>query len=1353
MAVQIQRFELTAEDKSAAAFDSMKRRVLEMIGTVGSLGGAFQLLAGGFSVGVFSKLIGDSITAMDELHKMSIITGQSVESLSAMRSIAKESGVEFEGVANGAAKLAKNMLDTARGTGKAGATFDELGLSVLDSSGQLKTSDTMMLEVAKSLAGMSNETQRTAYAQALFGKAGAALLPFLMLLAERGLDNAKVTKQQADEAHNFEVAIAKLQSASRAWFMHLASELLPTLTKMLDLVKPMAVVLGAAFAVFVVAPALIAPTVAAFGALSASVSLAAGAFAAGKMAEGFAAMNLMLSGTFFWTTATASAIGALTVASSVLFAGWGGWVIGDWLQRNFVEARIAGIVFIDSMLKGWEYLKYGGQLAWLGVKTAFMEVIGSIQNKLAAFFELFASGLSMLPGMSKPAAFINEVAASLRSAAIGTTDFSTEQAALKGELDKNLAGISAITSEMVYYELFQDKAAAAVKNHTDKVKINTKAEDEYQKLLANANKYLDQMEKETRQLGMDAAAKRADEVATLALDLRERDRIAFLTRASTDLQAYIDKEDALRRIKTDREMLDADAQALDAAIKANDEYGKSASQITQLTIAKKEAQLATLNFVGATATETSALEASIVILRKVAAEQSKLADRTAIDEAQRQIEAEAKKTVETIDKDVHQGFTRMFDKLGGGWEGFLKSMVQSFKKLVADQIYMFFARPIVLQLIAGTAGSLGLTSIANAAMTSAGLANAATTGSGGSGLNLLSSASNFLGMGQAPAWYNAADAAAGTGAYTFGTGAAGAVAASNAAEAAAGGSIMAGGEAAATGVLAAIPVYGWAALAAAAVGAYLLSGNDRGPASAQWAGLNGRITAGGYTGSVDTAWGSSMTDLWGGSTSASLPQDQLTAFNKAISIVFAQMTTAAQTLGLQTTDLQNLVVSAGTTTQGVQADMALALQNTADAIALKLIPNIKDLQQNGETLAQTFLRLAAAQAALDAQRRTMDIALMEAQGNAVEALAAKREDELKALDATLRPLQNMIYAAQDLATAFTAAQTSAKDATDAQIQASQKTADSYRSAAQSFHQLAQSITDTMHQLSGGALSPLTSGQKYAAAGTSLDAIYEQVVYGNQQIRESALAQLPQAATDFLNASRAQNASGQQFTSDYDKAQAMLAKAEQIGGMVGNNQDLLAATFDKNTATLQDLATAIQDAVKNDASVTLLNDISTKLGEGSNDAAGLLGQLLDQNYAARLDAEVRSLLPSSGTLVSNGTLAVFDQQMAIWRETNPAPSHATGGLASGWSMVGEIGREMVDFQTPGRVYTADQTRGMFAPAANDDLLTEMKALRAEVARLTAQVAAGDTANVQATEGVAQAHREIAHEQRVRQVPYR
>ncbi len=62
------------------------------------------------------------------------------------------------------------------------------------------------------------------------------------------------------------------------------------------------------------------------------------------------------------------------------------------------------------------------------------------------------------------------------------------------------------------------------------------------------------------------------------------------------------------------------------------------------------------------------------------------------------------------------------------------------------------------------------------------------------------------------------------------------------------------------------------------------------------------------------------------------------------------------------------------------------------------------------------------------------------------------------------------------------------------------------------------------------------------------------------------------------------------------------------------------------------------------------------------------------------------------------------------------AHAGGGRASGWSLVGEKGPEIVDFRSPGQVYTASQTAGMFAGGDMSELLDELQAMREENARM-------------------------------------
>lgn len=100
------------------------------------------------------------------------------------------------------------------------------------------------------------------------------------------------------------------------------------------------------------------------------------------------------------------------------------------------------------------------------------------------------------------------------------------------------------------------------------------------------------------------------------------------------------------------------------------------------------------------------------------------------------------------------------------------------------------------------------------------------------------------------------------------------------------------------------------------------------------------------------------------------------------------------------------------------------------------------------------------------QQRGLDIQLMEATGNAVGALAAKRADEIAALDASLRPTQLLIYAAQDKALADAAAADAASKAADVASKAADATARAAQAAAQAAEQLRnawQSVTDAIFE--------------------------------------------------------------------------------------------------------------------------------------------------------------------------------------------------------------------------------------------------------------------------------------------------
>lgn len=72
----------------------------------------------------------------------------------------------------------------------------------------------------------------------------------------------------------------------------------------------------------------------------------------------------------------------------------------------------------------------------------------------------------------------------------------------------------------------------------------------------------------------------------------------------------------------------------------------------------------------------------------------------------------------------------------------------------------------------------------------------------------------------------------------------------------------------------------------------------------------------------------------------------------------------------------------------------------------------------------------------------------------------------------------------------------------------------------------------------------------------------------------------------------------------------------------------------------------------------------------------------------------------------GIWKLFQQQMA-----GAGAAHENGGVASGWSLVGEKGPELVNFTQPGRVYTAGQSREMMGGSSTS--MQETNALLREL----------------------------------------
>lgn len=185
-----------------------------------------------------SAAVKGAIDAADELSKTSQKIGVGVEALSALKYAGELADVSLDQLATGLKKLSVNMAEAAgKGTGKAAEAFRALGINVRDAAGNLRSSDAVFADVSESFSRMQDGAGKTALAVAIFGKAGADLIP-LLNSGKAGLEEMRaeaeqlgivISQQTATAAENFNDNLTRLKTVGQGLTTQLASAMLPAL--------------------------------------------------------------------------------------------------------------------------------------------------------------------------------------------------------------------------------------------------------------------------------------------------------------------------------------------------------------------------------------------------------------------------------------------------------------------------------------------------------------------------------------------------------------------------------------------------------------------------------------------------------------------------------------------------------------------------------------------------------------------------------------------------------------------------------------------------------------------------------------------------------------------------------------------------------------------------------------------------------------------------------------------------------------------------------------------------------------------------------------------------------------------
>jgi hypothetical protein len=221
---------LQGQTKNAAmAFNGLKVAV----------GGFAAAIAGSAIVGGLTAIVKKSMDLGGDLDDLQIKTGVAAPALFAIGNAATVAGVDMEALGKSLGKLNLNLVKAAEGNEDLARKFQALGVNVKDANGEVVPADKALKQIADRFADMPDGAQKSAAAVALFGKAGADLIPLLNEGAA-GLEQfkSKLTPQEFEEftkrSDLFGESLTELGLRTKAFELELTAALLPALQSILE---------------------------------------------------------------------------------------------------------------------------------------------------------------------------------------------------------------------------------------------------------------------------------------------------------------------------------------------------------------------------------------------------------------------------------------------------------------------------------------------------------------------------------------------------------------------------------------------------------------------------------------------------------------------------------------------------------------------------------------------------------------------------------------------------------------------------------------------------------------------------------------------------------------------------------------------------------------------------------------------------------------------------------------------------------------------------------------------------------------------------------------------------------------
>lgn len=384
---QVKTFESQLRQVGNVSLRAASEQVKEIGNNLESAGQKMQgiSLAAGAVVTALGALSYSAGTTADELNTLSKVYGIGTDELQMYAAAADLVDVDVDTIAKSHVKLGKSMASAATGTGDAAEAFDKLGISVVDSNGDLRDSDAVWQETIAALGEVDNETERNALAMQLMGKSAAELNPLIEdggetyknladTMSQYGLEF--VDQETLDKANQFNDELDTMKAIGAVALAQvgsqLAATLAPALEKVVDLVGRFAnwlstlspevlTVVGVVAAVL----AVVAPVLMVLGKL---------AFAISSIISLIGVVGPAIGGVIATLGPIVAVIAAVIAAGVLLYKNW-----------DLIKAK--AIQFKDSVINAFNLFKQSIITTFNNIKTAIITPFQTAFDKVKAIID------------------------------------------------------------------------------------------------------------------------------------------------------------------------------------------------------------------------------------------------------------------------------------------------------------------------------------------------------------------------------------------------------------------------------------------------------------------------------------------------------------------------------------------------------------------------------------------------------------------------------------------------------------------------------------------------------------------------------------------------------------------------------------------------------------------------------------------------------------------------------------------------------------------------------------------------------------------------------------------------------